>query len=455
MKFFSQFPKVKLKIADERTETEYTDIFRHVDVNETLIDDISSYTYYQIEDGERPDTVSYKLYGRPEYHWSFFITNEHLKNGLREWPRSYREQESYIYEKYDQYSVLEFVPWSVKSNTYYNNGISALGLLGANNTDLSFENHFGSIPFKDSKYKLVDADSDFADIVSYDSNRLQIWVENLPDEDFISNDNKEYTLDYDFANIKERDEWLNSDIIPWLRDFKSGLYTLLINDERINNDNILPYTRGSVDPISADYFSGGTFQTYTFPLQLSGAVTPDTSNYWHIPDQTSPYDSPGTIIQGELGSVTETGYTIAQFTFPYTFPTILGGETTIPISWTPAAVTEFPNISLEDVLYEHYLPEIKFKTNRSWLKSYNAPHRYYDNEGNETDLLSFFDESELSMPHIDAGRPQSVIDFADYTDFIRYYDEEEAINLDRRNIRVIKSSDIEDFSDYYKELINA
>ena len=109
MRFFSQFPLTDYKINWSNINTSLIDIYRHVDVNETLIDDITSYRYYDIKDGERPDVVSHKLYGNPEYHWTFFVANEKL-NSLDDWPRSYNEQISYIDKKYDEYSVLEFIP---------------------------------------------------------------------------------------------------------------------------------------------------------------------------------------------------------------------------------------------------------------------------------------------------------------------------------------------------------
>ena len=109
MRFFSQFPLTDYKINGSNINTSLIDIYRHVDVNETLIDDITGYRYYDIKDGERPDVVSHKLYGNPEYHWTFFVANEKL-NSLDDWPRSYNEQISYIDKKYDEYSVLEFIP---------------------------------------------------------------------------------------------------------------------------------------------------------------------------------------------------------------------------------------------------------------------------------------------------------------------------------------------------------
>ena len=457
MKFFSQFPKTNLKVYKDRTETELTDIFRHVDVNETLIDDISSYIFYEIQDGERPDVVSYKLYGKPDFHWSFFIANEHLKDGLKAWPRSYREQETYINEKYDKYSVIEFIPFGVENSKYSNNGIFASDVLG-----FGTENHFGSLVFKGDtpKYRLIDKDTGrSAPIQSYDAERLQIWVTDLPDTNFISNGYKEYRLDYDYKDLEERDCWLQLEIIPWLQEYKRGLYTLLINDERINDDDILPYVRGSVDPIEAEYFSGGSFapegsNTYTFPIALSGIITTDdVDNTWGVPVNNSPMDSPQEyiVIEGVNGSVDEIYYDSIDNPFPYTLPLTLQGDFTIPPSFEGASVDEYPNISLYDVLYDHYLPEITFKTERSWLKSYNAPFSYYNNKDVETEILSFFRVNVSDDPNV---LPEAVSEFNDYTNFEQYYEREESINLERRNIRTIRSSDIEEFAEYYTELIN-
>ena len=95
MRFFSQFPLTDYRINGASSKTSLIDIYRHVDVNETLIDDLTGYRFYNIKDGERPDAVSYELYGTPEYHWSFFVINEKLNN-MNDWPRSYNEQSTYI-----------------------------------------------------------------------------------------------------------------------------------------------------------------------------------------------------------------------------------------------------------------------------------------------------------------------------------------------------------------------
>ena len=89
------------------------DITQYVDLSTETgqIDPLTYYTYYTIRDGERPDIVSYSLYNRPDYYWTFFILNDSLKQGLNfNWPLSDNSFEKMIASEYDKYSVITFAP---------------------------------------------------------------------------------------------------------------------------------------------------------------------------------------------------------------------------------------------------------------------------------------------------------------------------------------------------------
>ncbi len=86
--FFENFPKIRYDLLNNNKLIEVIDIFRHVDVNDVLADDLLSYRYYEIQEGDRPDQVSQALYGTPDYYWTFFIVNDFLKDGLPAWPIS-------------------------------------------------------------------------------------------------------------------------------------------------------------------------------------------------------------------------------------------------------------------------------------------------------------------------------------------------------------------------------
>ena len=85
-KFFKQFPKVEYDFNRKGVLQNMTDIFRSVRALPAFLDDFNSYTFYQIRNGERPDIVSQRLYGNQDYYWTFFIINDFLHDGYREWP---------------------------------------------------------------------------------------------------------------------------------------------------------------------------------------------------------------------------------------------------------------------------------------------------------------------------------------------------------------------------------
>jgi len=101
--YFQGFPTIQYQIEEETHTTEVVDIFRTVRPKQSLKDDILLYTKYTIQDGERPDHVSQKLYGTPDYYWVFFMVNENLTNIHTDWPLSRKEIQDYVAIKYDGY----------------------------------------------------------------------------------------------------------------------------------------------------------------------------------------------------------------------------------------------------------------------------------------------------------------------------------------------------------------
>jgi hypothetical protein len=100
MTFFQYFPRVNYKFGNEDTTEVFENISIYSDVVDQIRDATTAYEDYYIQGDERPDQVSYKLYGTPEYHWTFFLMNA----GLRDtgWPLSDRkifERAQVIYDK--------------------------------------------------------------------------------------------------------------------------------------------------------------------------------------------------------------------------------------------------------------------------------------------------------------------------------------------------------------------
>ena len=110
MAFFNQFPNRTYDLKRDGNLVNIQDLFRNVDVNEQLIDKVSAYQFYKIKDGERPDQASFRLYQNAGYYWTFFIVNDDLKNGYKNWPKSYQQLQDFVKQEYTDYAILELKP---------------------------------------------------------------------------------------------------------------------------------------------------------------------------------------------------------------------------------------------------------------------------------------------------------------------------------------------------------
>lgn len=103
MNIFSFYPKVNYSVND-------FDKIRSIDITASLKlrDYIKSfrgirYQPYVIEDGERPDNVSYNIYQDPSYDWLILLVND-MYSIYDDWPKSSYELEKYIIAKYGSIS---------------------------------------------------------------------------------------------------------------------------------------------------------------------------------------------------------------------------------------------------------------------------------------------------------------------------------------------------------------
>ena len=108
--FFKQFPNTQYDLKENNQPIIIKNIFRHVDVNDVLAEDVINYTYYDVVEGERPDQVSQNLYGTTDYYWTFFIVNENLKNGLTDWPKDPTTLENEFALEFDPYGAIVCLP---------------------------------------------------------------------------------------------------------------------------------------------------------------------------------------------------------------------------------------------------------------------------------------------------------------------------------------------------------
>jgi hypothetical protein len=82
-------------------------------ISDALIDSSGYYQTVEIQDGERPDIMSKRLYNTEDFHWTFLLLNPQIKNIWDDWPMKYSQLVEYCTEKY-QYLVAD-------TNTSLNN----------------------------------------------------------------------------------------------------------------------------------------------------------------------------------------------------------------------------------------------------------------------------------------------------------------------------------------------
>lgn len=82
--YFKSFGKVRYNFGDEVSGSITTDITQYVDIVDHLKANTAFYQDFTIPSGERPDTLSFKLYGTTEYYWTFFLLNDDIRESG--WP---------------------------------------------------------------------------------------------------------------------------------------------------------------------------------------------------------------------------------------------------------------------------------------------------------------------------------------------------------------------------------
>ena len=84
--YFKYFPMIDYKFGDEPESSRFENITIYADVVDQIADATTAYNEYYILPDERPDNVSEKLYGTPNFHWTFYMMNDAIRE--QGWPVS-------------------------------------------------------------------------------------------------------------------------------------------------------------------------------------------------------------------------------------------------------------------------------------------------------------------------------------------------------------------------------
>ncbi len=109
MPHFKNFPYVLYNFGNEIDPVVFQKLGTYVDIIDQFKDDITVYSDYTILDGERPDTLSYKIYGDIRYYWLFFYINDHVRE--QGWPLTTQEVFTQLSKYYPHQFISTYVNW--------------------------------------------------------------------------------------------------------------------------------------------------------------------------------------------------------------------------------------------------------------------------------------------------------------------------------------------------------
>jgi hypothetical protein len=99
MAYFSQFPTIRYDLEANGNTKLVPDIFRKVVLKNKYKDNYVLLDSYDVEPGEKPEDVAFKVYGDATLHWLVLSINK-MSNRYHDWPKSYQAFEEYVNDKY-------------------------------------------------------------------------------------------------------------------------------------------------------------------------------------------------------------------------------------------------------------------------------------------------------------------------------------------------------------------
>lgn len=99
--YFQKFPDIyyEYDIGGEPVLKVVKDITRNIRFRKAILENITLFDEYDIQDGETPEIVAAKVYGSSVYHWVIMLANQR-HDYATEWPMGYHTLNTYIIEKY-------------------------------------------------------------------------------------------------------------------------------------------------------------------------------------------------------------------------------------------------------------------------------------------------------------------------------------------------------------------
>lgn len=110
MPYFRELPNIQYPsiFGERRSIDEYVtakNLFKRPKIRTDIANAITGFTYYEVRDGERPDTIAEKFYNNAELDWVVLLTNN-ITNIYDEWPLDNDSLYKYMIDKYGSDEAL-------------------------------------------------------------------------------------------------------------------------------------------------------------------------------------------------------------------------------------------------------------------------------------------------------------------------------------------------------------
>lgn len=155
--YFRGFPSLyyQYDIADETILKVVTDVTTNTRLRRVVLENADFFEYYDVQDGDTPDIISFKMYGSSEFHWAVLLANS-IFDVITEFPMSTNVLNEYVIDKYNKFVATSWTYQVINNVTYIdmtipNHGISSSQISQTLTNPLTIEN-----AFVDASYYLAD-----------------------------------------------------------------------------------------------------------------------------------------------------------------------------------------------------------------------------------------------------------------------------------------------------------
>ena len=99
MSYFDRFPLMAYDVAGNEQYKLLPNILKRVKLRSGLRSGSYLFDAYDVQDGERPEDIAFKLYGDAELHWIVLMTNN-VTDRYYQWPLSQPQFAEHLTDKY-------------------------------------------------------------------------------------------------------------------------------------------------------------------------------------------------------------------------------------------------------------------------------------------------------------------------------------------------------------------